>query len=147
MALQFDAGHDRYAGERLTVSGALFRAAIDDLVAGGMPEEDVLATLLEEEGWSPEMLDVVVLDRKQWAPTLWFDFDCRSFVGPRLSVDVRAFYRRLRGPTASRADPAGAYNDLRQESAWSLSMAGVTRAFNAGDVVADVERLLRQRAL
>ncbi len=145
MPLNFDPDHDSYVGERLTVSGALFRKAMGDLVTSGMPEEDVLSTLLEEEGWSPEMLGVAVRDRKDWAPTLWFDLDRRGFAGPRLCVDVRAFYRRLRGQAADGVGSASVYNDLRQESNWSLAMPGVTPALLEADVVAEVIRLLRQR--
>ncbi len=146
MPLHYEPDHDCYIGERLTVSGTLLRKAMHDLVASGMPQEDVLSTLLEEEGWSPEMHGVAVRDRRDWAPTLWFDLERRGFVGPHLCVDFLVFYPRLRGLTAGDTIGADAYNDMRQESNWSLEMPGVTPSLLEADVVAEVIRLLRQRA-
>ncbi len=147
MLFHYDADGDLYRGERLTVPGRLFRAAMDDLAAGGMPAEDVHATLLEEEAWSAEMPGVHVLHPREWAPTLWYDVERRRFAGPHLTVDVAVFYRRLRVLLKQGFNGPDAHAELRRESSWTLAMAGVADALGERDAVAEVERLVREHAL
>ena len=142
MALHFEPDQNRYVGERLAVTVARFSDAIDELISNGMPREDVVPVLLQEEGWSTEMDGVEALDPKEWAPTLWYDLESHSYVGPRISVAFDVFRKRLRELAAGGADTAEVLNDIRKESRWSLTMAGVRPSFTAADVIAATERLV-----
>ncbi|MHB8577991.1 MAG: hypothetical protein ACYDCQ_21985, partial [Dehalococcoidia bacterium] len=128
------------------VSVSRFSDSMDELIKSGMPRQDVVPVLLAEEGWSPEMDGVEMLDPKDWAPTLWFDIESYRFVGTRLAVTLAAFRRRQRELQAAGMPMAEAITDLRQERQWALGMPGVQPAFTAAEAIAATERLIRSGA-
>lgn len=143
MALCYDDQLDRYVGERLSVGAAAFAAAFDELFEDGMNAEQAHQMLLQEEEWSLDMDGVELRERKQWLPTLWYDARQHRYVGPRLSVAFAAFEEAVRLLKRAGVDVRMAYEQLRQEAAWSLGMPGVQPVLIEEEIVAAAEQFLR----
>jgi len=59
--LRYDDHLDRFVGERFSIDADAFADALDELVEGGMPEEEAHLFLLQDEEWSPDMEGVAAL--------------------------------------------------------------------------------------
>ena len=59
--LHYDDHLDRFVGERFSIDADEFADALDELVEGGMPEEDAHLFLLQEDEWSPDIEGVELL--------------------------------------------------------------------------------------